>query len=200
MVCAVGFVDIYYRDSFVSIGGDSIDIFVLCFFLMTAALCFLIYAARVWSVVRKEKQFYGIPDGRILYSDLNASAAPLFSPRLRLCGKPDYIIMRQNQYIPVEVKSGRRSHPHHSQVLQLATYCQLLEDVSDVFVAEGILVYNHTTHRIPFDPGLRFELESIINTMRACLRTGWVQRNHQDPRRCQYCSMRHHCTDIVQDV
>jgi CRISPR-associated exonuclease Cas4 len=82
-------------------------------------------------------------------------------------------------------------------VLQLATYCQLLEEVSGVFVPEGILVYNHTMHRIPFDPGLRFELESVINKMRACLRTGRVQRNHQDPRRCQHCSMKHHCSDIV---
>jgi CRISPR-associated exonuclease Cas4 len=199
MGCAVGFVGIYYRSSSVFVRGDSIDIFVLCLFLMIAAVCFFFYAARVRSVVKREKQFYGVPDGRILYSDLNVPAAPFFSPRLRLSGKPDYIIQRQNQCIPVEVKSGRGVHPHHSQVLQLATYCQLLEEVSGVFVPEGILVYNHTMHRIPFDPGLRFELESVINKMRACLRTGRVQRNHQDPRRCQHCSMKHHCSDIVHD-
>ncbi|MBN1861714.1 MAG: Dna2/Cas4 domain-containing protein [Candidatus Thermoplasmatota archaeon] len=166
---------------------------------MIAALFFLAYAAQVRSAVRREKRSYGVPDGIILYSDLNVPAAPLFSPRLRLSGKPDYIIQRQDQYIPVEVKSGRGAHPHHSQVLQLATYCQLLEDVSGVFVPEGILVFNHTPHRIPFDPGLRFELESVINTMRVCLRTGRVQRNHQDPRRCQRCSMKQYCTDIVHD-
>lgn len=142
---------------------------------------------------------YGIPDGTILYSDLNAPAAPFFSPRLRLSGKPDYIIQQQGQYIPVEVKSGRGAHPHHSQVLQLATYCQLLEEVSGMFVPEGILVYNYTPHKIPFDPGLRFELETVINTMRTCLRTGRVKRNHQDPRRCQHCSMKHHCSDHVKD-
>ena len=128
-----------------------------------------------------KKKSYGIPDGLIVYSDLNVPAAPLFSKRSRLTGKPDYILRKENQCIPVEVKSGKGPHPHQSQVLQLAAYCQILEDTSGVFVPEGILVYNNVPYTIRFDPKLRFELESMMKTMRASLRSGVVKRNHHEP-------------------
>jgi CRISPR-associated exonuclease Cas4 len=168
-------------------------------FLAVAAIIFLAYALCVRSHVREEKRFYGIPEGLILYSDLNVPAAPLFSKRFQLSGKPDFIVHKQNHYIPVEVKSGNSPHPHQSQVLQLAAYCQILEDMSGVFVPEGILLFNNVPYTIPFDPKLRFELESVMKTMRLSLRRGSVQRNHDDPRRCQQCSMRRYCIDVVQE-
>jgi CRISPR-associated exonuclease Cas4 len=150
--------------------------------------------------VQKKKKFYGVPDGLILYSDLNVPAAPLFSKRFHLSGKPDYIVRKENQYIPVEVKTGKGPHPHQSQVLQLAAYCQILEDTSGEFVPEGILVYNNVPYTIRFDPKLRFELETVIKTMRASLRRGVVQRNHHEPGRCRHCSMKQYCNDIILDT
>jgi CRISPR-associated exonuclease Cas4 len=152
-----------------------------------------------WSVQKKKKS-YGIPDGLILYSDLNVPADPLFSRRYRLIGKPDYIVRKENQCIPVEVKSGKGSHPHQSQVLQLAAYCQILEDITGVFVPEGLLVYNNVPYTIRYDPKLRFELETVMKTMRASLRRGDIQRNHHESGRCRYCSMRQYCTNFLQDA
>jgi CRISPR-associated exonuclease Cas4 len=166
---------------------------------MIGTVVLFVYAARMFFSVRQEKESFGIPNGRIMYSDLNVPAAPLFSKRFRLIGKPDYIVLKENHCIPVEVKSGGGLHPHESQVLQLAVYCQILEDISGVFVPEGILVYNNVPYTIPFDPKLRFELESMTKTMRASLRNGVVQRNHQDLARCRYCSMKRYCTDAVYE-
>jgi CRISPR-associated exonuclease Cas4 len=167
--------------------------------LIIGAVVLFVYAARMFFSVREEKKSFGIPDGRILYSDLNVPAAPLISKRSRLIGKPDYIMRKENHCIPVEVKSGGGLHPHKSQVLQLAAYCQILEETSEVFVPQGILVYNNVRYTIPFDPKLRFELESVMKTMRASLRNGVVQRNHQDFARCRYCSMKRYCTDAVYE-
>jgi CRISPR-associated exonuclease Cas4 len=100
----------------------------------------------------------------------------------------------------VEVKSGKGPHPHQSQVLQLAAYCQILEDTSGEFVPQGILVYNNVPYTIRFDPKLRFELESMMKNMRASLRSGVVNRNHHEPARCRHCSMKQYCTDIIADV
>ena len=97
----------------------------------------------------------------------------------------------------MEVKTGRNPHPQQSHVLQLAAYCQLLEDTSGDFVSQGILVYNSVPYTIPFDPKLRFELESVMNSMRDSLRNGSVERNHQEPGRCRHCSMRQYCTDVL---
>lgn len=186
--------------SSVALRGDQIEVLVLAFLLLIIAVALLMYAVRIRSIVEKQKKSFGIPDGLILYSDLNVPAAPLFSPRCRLSGKPDYIIRRGNHLIPVEVKTGQGSHPHQSQVLQLAAYCQILEDTTGGFVPEGILVYNTVPYSISFNPKLRFELESIMKTMRASLRSGSVQRNHNEPQRCYNCSMKRSCTDKVPYV
>ena len=117
----------------------------------------------------------------------------MFSKRHKIAGKPDYIINKNNQFIPVELKSGSYINPRRNHVLQLATYCQLLEDTYKVFVPYGIIVYNNADFRIPFDPKLRFELESVINKIRVSLETGKVELNHNDPGKCRFCSMRNYC-------
>lgn len=140
------------------------------------------------------KEDEGIPAGTLVYSDLTVPAQPLFSPRLRLAGKPDYILRQDDHLIPVEVKSGHHPHPQPSHVMQLAAYCQLLEETSGEFVPYGILVLNREPTRIPFDPGLRYSLEMTMERMRRVLRSGTVTLNHDDPHRCRHCSMRQYCT------
>ncbi|MCK5458514.1 MAG: hypothetical protein KAI20_01375, partial [Thermoplasmatales archaeon] len=76
-----------------------------------------------------------------------------------------------------------------------ATYCQLLEETYGGFVPYGRLVYNDSDFKIPFDPKLRFELESAITTMRNSLHYGEVELNHSDPGKCRACSMRKYCRD-----
>jgi CRISPR-associated exonuclease Cas4 len=182
-----------------SLRGDLIELLFLGFLLMIGAVILLAYAIRIRLTARAEKKSYGILEGMILYSDLNVPAVPLFSKRSRLTGKPDYIVQKKNRYIPVEVKSGGGAHPRQSHVLQLAAYCQILEDTSGVFVPEGILVYNNVPYTIAFDPKLRFELESVMKTMRTSLRNGVIKRNHQEPGRCHHCSMKRYCTDVVRE-
>lgn len=200
MVHTPWFCGVVCRVSSDSFRGDFIELLFFGILLMMGAVVLFAYGIRIRSSVREKKKSYGIPEGMILYSDLNVPATPFFSKRSRLTGKPDYIIRRENHVIPVEVKSGGGSHPHHSQILQLAAYCQILEDTSGVFVPEGILVYNNVPYTISFDPKLRFELESVMKTMRASLRSGSVQRNHQEAGRCRRCSMRRYCTDVVREA
>ena len=137
---------------------------------------------------------YQIPKGKITYTDLNIPAKPFFSPRHRLVGKPDYVLQKDNHDIPIERKSGSSPSPQQSHRLQLAAYCQLLEDTYGGFVPYGVLVYNDTSYTIPYDPQLRFELESVITKMRNSLKQGGVTLNHQEARRCKACSMRRYCS------
>ncbi len=144
-------------------------------------------------VVQKKKQ-YRIPNGEITYSDLNVPAKALFSKRYRIAGKPDYIVKKSNYYIPIEVKSGSYSNPQKNHILQLATYCQLLEDNYSNLVPYGIIIYKNSDFKIPFDPKLRFELESVINKMRNSINKK-VVLNHNDPTKCRICSMRMYCKE-----
>ncbi|UCF12441.1 MAG: CRISPR-associated protein Cas4 [Thermoplasmatales archaeon] len=142
-----------------------------------------------------KKKIYRIPDGRIAYSDLNIPAKALFSKRYRIAGKPDYIVKRNHHYIPIEVKSGSYPNPQRNHILQLATYCQLIEDNYRDFVPYGIIIYKDSDFKIPFDPKLRFELASVINEIRGSLKNDKIVLNHNDPGRCRFCSMRSYCTE-----
>lgn len=146
-----------------------------------------------------QKTQHGIPDGTLVYQDLSVPAAPLFSRRLQLTGKPDYILRQDGHLVPVEVKTGHHTHPQPSHVLQLAAYCQLLEDTTGEFVPYGILVLGDQPTTIPFDPQLRYSLEETMRRMRQTLTTGRVILNHDDPRRCQHCSLRHACGTPLEE-
>ena len=144
--------------------------------------------------MKKLKESNKIQGGKITYSDLNKPGETFFSKKYMLAGKPDYIVKRKNRYLPVEVKTGNYDQPQFNHVLQLAAYCHLLEENYGGFVPYGILVYSDKDYfRIPFDPRIRYELESTIKKMWNVLKTGRVIVNHSDFRKCQTCSMRRHC-------
>ncbi|UCH71683.1 MAG: CRISPR-associated protein Cas4 [Thermoplasmatales archaeon] len=143
---------------------------------------------------REMKKKYNIPEGKIAYSDLNKPAKPYFSKRYRITGKPDYILKNNKRFIPVEVKTGIHDKPQKNHIFQLAGYCHLLEENYGGFVPYGILVYgNRCQYKIPFDPKTRFELESTIIKMRRVIKTGRIERNHDDFFRCKSCSMNTYC-------
>ena len=144
--------------------------------------------------VRKIIDKYNIQDGKITYSDLDKPAKPFFSKRYKITGKPDYIVKRKNNYIPIEVKSGSYSYPQKNHILQLMCYCHLLEENYGSFVPYGILVYeNGQNFKIPFDPKMRYEFESNLKNMRKIIKSKNIVRNHNNPNKCINCSMRNYC-------
>jgi CRISPR-associated exonuclease Cas4 len=125
---------------------------------------------------------------------LNKPSKPLFSKRYRISGKPDYIIKKNNHFIPVEFKNSKNNKLRKNHIFQLAAYCQLLEENYGGFVPFGILVYNYNQkYKISFDPRLRYELEVIIKEMRMILKNKKIIRNHNESNRCINCSMRRYC-------
>lgn len=135
-----------------------------------------------------------IQEGRITYSDLSIPANPFYSKKYKISGKPDYIVKQNKSLIPVELKTGNHIKPQKNHIFQIAAYCHLIEQKYGGFVPYGILVYNNThQYKIPFDPRIRFELESTIKEMRYRLKTGKIIRNHNDIKRCKACSMRIYC-------
>ena len=182
------------------IRGDSIDFQIIVIILLILFSGILISLSTIMKRnVRKLKMKHKIQEGIITYSDLNKPAKPFFSRRYRIAGKPDYIVKRNNRYIPVEVKSGTYNKPLKNHVIQLASYCHLLEENYRSFVPYGILVYNSVNqYKIPFDPKTRFELENTIKSMRQILKSGKIMRNHNDYYKCKSCSMRTYCiTKII---
>lgn len=167
--------------------------FLILFFLI-ASVFFILLSKIGKRKIGNVKKKYKIPEGKIIYSDLNKPAKPYFSKRYRITGKPDYIVKEKKHFIPIEMKSSMHDKPQKNHIFQLAGYCHLLEENYGGFVPYGILVYdNRYQHKIPFNPKIRFELESTINKMRQVIKSGKITRDHGDFYRCKSCSMNSYC-------
>jgi len=162
--------------------------------LILLSFLLLISSRSIRRNAKELKLQHNIQDGKITYSDLNRPAKPFFSKRYRITGKPDYIVKKNNRYIPVEIKTSTHNEPQNNNILQLASYCHLIEENYGSFVPYGILVYNNVyQYKIPFDPKIRFELENTIKNMRHTIKTGRITRNHNEYVRCKSCSMHIYC-------
>lgn len=167
-----------------------IEIIVAIMFLL--ALFFIIYSITASSKAMDIKKDYRIPKGKITYTDLDKPGKALYSRTYNLAGKPDYIVRRDYGYIPVEVKSTETDYPYRSHVMQLASYCLLLEDLGKT-VPFGVISYKNSQFKIPFDEDLKNEVRGIIEKIRSEISSGKVGRNHSQPNRCVFCSFQKVC-------
>ena len=121
----------------------------------------------------------------------------LRSKKHNLSGRPDYILVVNGNYIPVEIKTGRTPRgPLFSHVLQLAAYCLLIEE-EYAHPPYGILKYENAEHRIDFDDKLRVLLLKKLGEMKRAVKTGEVHRNHNRPGKCKNCSRRKFCPESL---
>jgi CRISPR-associated exonuclease Cas4 len=168
--------------------------------LVIAAVLLAIVALALTVVSNHFRRQSGLPEGEIVYEDASGLARePIFSRRLGLSGKPDYLLRDQDDnLIPVEVKSGtapRGDQPYKSHLLQIAAYFLLIEDVLQYSAPYGLLRYGDRTLQVINSHELREELMEAINQMRALLVRGEAHRDHNQAQRCARCSMAHVCDE-----
>ncbi len=156
-----------------------------------------------WLSARKQKTA-GLPGGRIIYADTGdwqPVEKPLYDPILGLTGKPDYLVKKGKQIIPVEVKSSRvMASPYDSHIFQLAAYCYLVERETGIRPQYGILHYPKRTFRVDYTPKLEDALLELIADIRYQERRTVVNRSHEDPRRCAACGYRKECKQSLVEA
>jgi len=166
-----------------------------------ALLCFILAIALYFASERRQKSA-GIPGGRLIYTDTRSWGAleePLYDPELGLVGKPDYLVEKGEQVIPVEVKTGGPPDaPYDSHLYQLAAYCLLVQQVYGTRPPYGILHYSdnsHTTRTFKVDYTLAMEqsIRQLIYEMRQQEKRKDVARSHDSPNRCASCGFRSIC-------
>jgi CRISPR-associated exonuclease Cas4 len=141
----------------------------------------------------------GLPAGRVTYVDTgawNRCDRPLFSHRMRLTGRPDYLVRNKQYVIPVEVKSGGAPRqPYAAHVLQLAAYCLLVEEQEGRAPPYGILKYDDRAFEVDYTAALRAELLDTLAALRHHLGARDVKRNHEQAGRCRGCGYREQCAE-----
>ncbi len=172
-------------------------IFIVSLLLIILGCVFLFVSYLVTKQMKRNKNSLHLPNGVVTYADLHKPAKPLFSINYQLSGKPDYILRHNDSLIPVEYKSGRYTHPAAHHILQLAAYCQLIEDVEDQYVPFGWIVYPTGRFKVPFNAQLRLQLHKTMDEIRENSNTSPPQRSYTLSRRCQNCSYNAVCTGKI---
>ena len=120
------------------------------------------------------KQIY---KNKTTYSDHKERLSKaLFSSKYGLIGKPDFILHTKDGLLPLEIKHSKRPNkPYFSPIMQLISYCLLIEEVKGTRPKYGFLQYKGGQ---PFSITYTEEMKlSLIKTMQE-------MRNYIDSGEC----------------
>jgi CRISPR-associated exonuclease Cas4 len=170
--------------------------------LLAAALLAAVFAALVFRQAGRQRKSAGLPAGKVIYTDTSKWGRvqkPLFDSRLKLTGRPDYLVEQDGMVIPVEVKSALApASPYDSHIYQLAAYCLLVASSTGKRPPYGILKYRNRSFSIEFTPELERELLMLLEDMRVMEKRSNIPRSHEEPGRCRRCGYRANCTECLE--
>lgn len=160
------------------------------FFLFALALIIL------WQSSRQQRAA-GLPGGRVIYTDTSEWGAvekPLYDPVIGLTGRPDYLVKKGKQIIPVEVKTSRTPDaPYDSHIYQLAAYCMLVARGMKRRPPYGILHYPKRSFAIDYTEEMETSLLDLLAEIRNLERKDEAYRSHEELNRCNGCGFRNDC-------
>ena len=143
------------------------------------------------------KQEAGLSDTEILaYSDDSGqSAALLVDDETGIRGRPDQIVKIDNNFIPVEQKTGKIPvKPHESHRMQLLAYIHLVSKTSETELEYGILRYGgDSLFTVPWDGSAKADLFSSVQEIQRLMVEGDAKRNHERKGKCRNCARRAKC-------
>jgi CRISPR-associated exonuclease Cas4 len=167
--------------------------------MLIAASLLLVLALVLFWWGNRQKSTSGVPSGKIVSIDLHDSQRPqqsLFSRRYLLTGRPDYLLRRGRELIPVEIKTVNEfRQPFEGHIFQLFAYCLLVEEQFGVQPRFGYLQYRSRllhdqrteTYQIEFNDQMKSKVLELLNQMRQVEQSGEAHRSHEDVARCRGC-------------
>jgi CRISPR-associated exonuclease Cas4 len=159
------------------------------------------FAVLIWARANAHIVQIGIPGGQIILQDTDRRrplARPLVSRRYGLTGKPDYLVEASDGLIPVEVKSRPcpSTGPRVADLMQLMTYCLLVEDNFGARPPHGIIAYADRHELVPYTTQQRESVLNIVSEI-AGVEDRAPYRNHQQHARCDRCGYRKICDEAL---
>jgi len=163
---------------------------------LIGASFFLYRSIGALQAARTTRDRYAV-QGDLVYVDSAAEKPKLFvSKKHGLSGRPDAVVMDGEHHIPVELKTGRVPRgPLFSHILQVATYCFLLEEEYGKPPPYGIIRYGETSFEIEYNEDQKKLVLQKLAEMRTAITKGEAHRNHNRPGKCIHCSRRSGCPE-----
>lgn len=136
-----------------------------------------------------------LPEGKIVYQDVDGLGTPLFAKKYPLSGKPDYVILSpEGAPIPVELKlSSDAQEPQRSHIMQLAVYFVILEDLYAQPPQYGLLRYAGHAFTIQNTESLKRKVLQRLAEMEQCDEGHPPLLTRQVASKCRNCPFQPIC-------
>lgn len=110
---------------------------------------------------------FSIPSGSVLYSDSQKLPGELLYARtIPLVGKPDFILKKGRDIVPVEIKRGKTpTQPYRNHIAQLYAYCLLVKENYNARPAYGVIKYPEKEFELEFPAGTEERLTQAVVEM-----------------------------------
>ena len=146
-------------------------------------------------LITEHRHTLGLPEGELVYEDVDGQGEILSSNTYPLVGKPQYIIrLADGRLVPIEVKanvSETATQPHHE--LQLAAYCLILEDYAEQPPTHGILRYAESEFTIDYTLPLKKKVLRMLDEMERCTEQQPPPLKTQKAAKCRACTFQAIC-------
>jgi len=127
----------------------------------------------------------------------------LVSHKWHLKGKCDYIETEDKNFIPVEVKKSRDKFgvPIHNDIMQLVCYALMIEDVYNVPVTTGFLIYAGSRKKYEISIKLyhKSQLNRLLRKMDLMKNLPEIPKRLNNKNRCWNCSIHERCLSTRED-
>jgi len=167
--------------------------------LLTIALLILVrneHTQQQQRLIEERRRILGLPSGDLVYEDVDGQGEMLHSDQAPLSGKPDYIIKLSNgQLVPITLKLSVHNvtSPQSNHVIQVAAYCLILEDYSEVPPTHGILRYADRDFTVEYTPTLRKKVLRLLTEMQDWNENQRPQLARQKVTKCRACTFQPIC-------
>ena len=134
---------------------------------------------------------------KTIYSDHKEKPEKsLYSSKYELVGRPDFILHTKDGLLPLEIKNTNRpNQPYFSHVMQLISYCMLIEEEKGQRPKYGFIQYKSgKAFSIPYTEKMKSFLLKTMQEMRDYIDSGEGPKPVRDYK-CEKCYYREECFD-----
>ena len=162
---------------------DALDIMILVSGIILLILFILLKLTKVPIQVYKNKIAY--------YDHKEKPIEAMFSSKYGLVGKPDFILHTKDGLLPLEIKySEKPKQPYFSHVIQLISYCLLIEEVKGIKPKYGFIQYKKgRPFAVPYTESMKLFLIKTMHDMRICIDLGECPMSFRKYK-CKKCEYR----------
>ena len=152
--------------------------------------------ASVRRLIEEHERALDLPEGELVYEDMDGQGEALVSEQAPLLGKPTYVVkLADGRLTPIEVKNTELNElkPASQHVLQIAAYCLILEDYSELPPLYGIVRYSDREFEVEYTPALRKKVIRLLEEMALCNERQPPPLQKQKVTKCRACIFKPIC-------